>query len=69
MIVRIIAIRYDDCYIVSKLLQLKEITLAEINSALGKETIFDEFLVIENLIVEPTRIFNRVKQNRDEEEE
>jgi len=68
-VVRIIAIRYDDCYIVSKLLQVKEVTLTEINSALGKETIFDEFLVIENLIVEPTRIFNRTKKVKDEEEE
>jgi hypothetical protein len=68
MIVRIIAIRYDDCYVVSKLIQLKEITLAEINSALGKETIFDEFLVIDCNLQE-IRIFNRTKQNRDEEEE
>lgn len=68
MIVRIIAIRYDDCYIVSKLVQVKEITLAEINSALGKETIFDEFLVINDKLQE-TRIFNRVKTLKDEEEE
>ena len=68
MIVRIIAIRYDDCYIVSKLVQVKEITLAEINSALGKETIFDEFLVINDKLQE-TKIFNRVKTLKDEEEE
>lgn len=68
MIVRIIAIRYDDCYVVSKLLQLKEITLTEINLAMGKETIFDEFLVIDDKLQE-TRIFNRTKRNRDEEEE
>lgn len=68
MIVRIIAIRYDDCYIVSKLVQVTEITLAEINSALGKETIFDEFLVINDKLQE-TRIFNRVKTLKDEEEE
>ena len=68
MIVRIIAIRYDDCYIVSKLLQVKEVTLTEINSALGKETIFDEFLVIDDKLQE-TRVFNRVKTLKDEEEE
>ena len=68
MIVRIIAIRYDDCYIVSKLLQVKEVTLAEINLALGKETIFDEFLVIDEKLQE-TRVFNRVKTLKDEEEE
>lgn len=68
MIVRIIAIRYDDCYIVSKLIQVKEVTLTEINSALGKETIFDEFLVIDDKLQE-TRVFNRVKTLKDEEEE
>lgn len=68
MIVRIIAIRNDDCYIVSKLLQLEEITLVEINSALGTETIFDEFLVIDHNLQE-TRIFNRTKKVKDEEEE
>jgi hypothetical protein len=68
MIVRIIAIRYDDCYVVSKLIQIKEITLTEINSTLGKETIFDEFLVIDHDLQE-TRIFNRVKTLKDEEEE
>lgn len=68
MIVRIIAIRYDDCYIVSKLLQVKEVTLTEINSALGKETIFDEFLVIDDKLQE-TRVFNRTKTLKDEEEE
>ena len=68
MIVRIIAIRYDDCYIVSKLVQLKEITLAEINLAMGKETVFDEFLVIYDKLQE-IRIFNRVKKVKDEEEE
>ena len=68
MIVRIIAIRYDDCYIVSKLIQVKEVTLNEINSSLGKETIFDEFLVIDDKLQE-TRVFNRVKTLKDEEEE
>ena len=68
MIVRIIAIRYDDCYIVSKLLQLKENTIAEINLAMGKETVFDEFLVIYDKLQE-IRIFNRVKKVKDEEEE
>lgn len=68
MIVRIIAIRYDDCYIVSKLIQVKEVTLTEINSSLGKETIFDEFLVIDDKLQE-TRVFNRVKTLKDEEEE
>jgi hypothetical protein len=68
MIVRIIAIRYDDCYIVSKLIQVKEVTLTEINSSLGKETIFDEFLVIDDKL-QKTRVFNRVKTLKDEEEE
>lgn len=68
MIVRIIAIRYDDCYIVSKPYEMKNISLAEINLVVGKDTIFDEFLVINDKLQE-TRIFNRVKTLKDEEEE
>jgi hypothetical protein len=68
MIVRIIAIRLDDCYFKSNLYELETISLKSILEVTGNETSFDEFLVIDSSL-DQTRIFNRTKQHRDEEEE
>jgi len=68
MIVRIISIRLDDCYFKSNLYELETISLKSILEVTGNETSFDEFLVIDSSL-DQTRIFNRTKQNRDEEEE
>ncbi len=68
MQVRIIAIRLDDCYFVSSLAEIETITLKNILEAMTNETVFDEFLVIDSRLNQ-TRIFNRKKFIKDEEEE
>jgi len=68
MFVRIIAIRLDDCYIVSNCYELENISLKSILKVMGNETSFDEFLVIDSSLGQK-EFYNRTKQNKSEEEE
>lgn len=68
MQVRIIAIRFDDGYIVSSLHELESVTLSNVLKAVGKETHFDQFLVIDSSLNQ-IEFYNHVSNRLDEEEE
>ena len=68
MQVRIIAIRFDDGYIVSSIHELESVTLSNVLKAVGKETYFDQFLVIDSSL-DQIEFYNHISNRLDEEEE
>lgn len=68
MQVRIIAIRFDDGYIVSSIHELESVTLSNVLKVVGKETYFDQFLVIDSSL-DQIEFYNHISNRLDEEEE
>lgn len=68
MQVRIIAIRFDDGHIISSLHELESVTLSNVLKAVGKETHFDWFLVIDSSL-DQIEFYNHISNRLDEEEE